>query len=94
MLRIKRCGVKIKRKDIHYRYFKDHRPWGWLENLISKDNFKVKRILVNPGQSLSLQSHKYRSEHWVVVDGEAKVTIEKIETLLVGQSAYIPAKNS
>ena len=71
--------------------FKDHRPWGWFENLVEKEKFKVKRIVVNPGASLSLQSHKYRSEHWVVVVGTAKVTINGVVTTLKeSESVYVP----
>ena len=58
-------------------YPKDHRPWGWFESLILGNRFQVKRICVKPGAALSLQSHKYRSEHWIVVEGTAKVTIQK-----------------
>ena len=53
-------------------YPKDHRPWGWFESLILGNRFQVKRICVKPGAALSLQSHKYRSEHWIVVEGTAK----------------------
>ena len=75
---------------------KDHRPWGFFETLILSDSFQVKRIVVNPGASLSLQSHKYRSEHWIVVVGTAKVTVgetvETVECQLVheNESVYIP----
>ena len=70
---------------------KDHRPWGWFESLILSDCFQVKRICVNPGASLSLQSHKFRSEHWIVVEGVAKVTIEdRVELVEAGQSVYVP----
>ena len=71
---------------------KDMRPWGWFEVLESKEFFKVKKINVNPGAALSLQSHRYRNEHWVIVKGEAKVKIDNQEkTLLSGESIYIPA---
>ena len=70
---------------------KDHRPWGWFESLILSDCFQVKRICVNPGAALSLQSHKYRSEHWIVVEGTAKVTIDEDRKLVTeGQSVYVP----
>ena len=70
---------------------KDHRPWGWFESLVVGDRFKVKRIHVLPGAALSLQSHNHRSEHWIVVEGMAKVTVEDSVTVLTeGQSAYIP----
>lgn len=70
---------------------KDHRPWGWFESLILSDCFQVKRICVNKGAALSLQSHKYRSEHWIVVNGVAKITINDQVTILeTGQSVYVP----
>ncbi|SFB04239.1 mannose-1-phosphate guanylyltransferase/mannose-1-phosphate guanylyltransferase / mannose-6-phosphate isomerase [Poseidonocella pacifica] len=69
----------------------DHRPWGWYETLILADRFQVKRIHVDPGASLSLQSHHHRSEHWIVVAGTAKVTVDDKVTLLTeNQSVYIP----
>lgn len=59
---------------------KDNRPWGTWEVLDAGDNFCVKRICVTPGNILSLQSHNFRSEHWIIVKGEAVVTLgeEKI----------------
>lgn len=70
---------------------KDHRPWGWFETLTIRGRFQVKRIHVKPGAALSLQSHHHRSEHWVVVEGTAKVTIgEETRLLSEGQSVYIP----
>ena len=70
---------------------KDHRPWGWFETLIDRGNFKVKLIYVKPGGALSLQSHKHRSEHWVVVQGRALVTIGSNEASIISdQSVYIP----
>ncbi|NNK17428.1 MAG: mannose-1-phosphate guanylyltransferase/mannose-6-phosphate isomerase [Sulfitobacter sp.] len=75
---------------------KDHRPWGFFETLILSESFQVKRIVVNPGAALSLQSHKHRSEHWIVVVGTAKVTVgETKESLNVqmvheNESVYIP----
>tara|TARA_A100001015_G_scaffold290246_1_gene363025 strand:+ start:2638 stop:4065 length:1428 start_codon:yes stop_codon:yes gene_type:complete len=72
---------------------KDHRPWGWFESLILTSRFQVKRIHVLPGSALSLQSHNHRSEHWIVVEGTAKVTVDKSVTLLTeGQSVYIPLR--
>jgi mannose-1-phosphate guanylyltransferase/mannose-6-phosphate isomerase len=70
---------------------KDHRPWGWFESLALGDRFQVKRIQVNPGAALSLQSHHHRAEHWIVVQGTAKVTLGETETLVSeNQSVYIP----
>lgn len=70
---------------------KDHRPWGWFETLALDGRFQVKRIVVHPGAALSLQSHHHRSEHWIVVQGTARVTVDA-EVKLVGenQSVYIP----
>ena len=53
------------------------RPWGWYKNIEEKDGYKVKVICVNIGQKLSLQSHNHRSEHWVIVKGQAKVQVGK-----------------
>lgn len=70
---------------------KDHRPWGWFESLVIGERFQVKRIVVHPGAALSLQSHHHRSEHWIVVEGTAKVTIdEDIKLVSENQSVYIP----
>lgn len=70
---------------------KDHRPWGWYESLLIGGRFQVKRITVLPGASLSLQSHFHRSEHWIVVEGTARVTLnETVSLLSENQSVYIP----
>ena len=70
---------------------KDYRPWGWFERLALGSHFQVKSICVNPHAALSLQSHKYRSEHWIVVEGTAKVTVNKdIRLLNEGESTYVP----
>jgi len=70
---------------------KDHRPWGWFETLAISDRFQVKRIYVHPGAALSLQSHHHRSEHWVVVKGTAKVTVnDEVRLIGEGASVYIP----
>ncbi|MBK8993542.1 MAG: mannose-1-phosphate guanylyltransferase/mannose-6-phosphate isomerase [Gammaproteobacteria bacterium] len=68
-----------------------YRPWGSYESLVESDRFQVKRIIVNPGQQLSLQMHHHRAEHWVVVKGTARVTHGEQETMLgEDQSTYIP----
>ena len=70
---------------------KDHRPWGWFESLVMADRFQVKRIFVHPGAALSLQSHHHRAEHWIVVEGTAKVTIDDtVKLVSENQSVYIP----
>ena len=72
-------------------FIKDYRPWGSFEILSEGIGFKVKKIIVNPGASLSLQSHKHRSEHWVVVQGLALVTIdESVIVIREGESTYVP----
>ncbi len=68
-----------------------HRPWGWYDSIDSGPRFQVKRILVKPGASLSLQKHHHRAEHWIVVTGTAEVTVgEKVILLTENQSTYIP----
>lgn len=70
---------------------RDHRPWGWFESLARGGRFQVKRIVVHPGAALSLQSHHHRAEHWIVVQGTAKVTIDQEESLLSeNESVYVP----
>ena len=70
---------------------RDHRPWGWYESIALGPCFQVKRIVVNPGAALSLQSHNHRAEHWVVVEGTAKVTIDsEVKIVTENQSVYIP----
>ncbi len=72
-------------------YPRFHRPWGWYETLCIGDRFQVKRIMVKPGASLSLQSHLHRSEHWVVVAGTARVTLgEEVRLVSENESVYIP----
>jgi mannose-1-phosphate guanylyltransferase / mannose-6-phosphate isomerase len=67
------------------------RPWGWYDSLDEGEQFKVKRIQVKPGASLSLQMHHHRAEHWIVVKGIAEVTNgNKVFTLNENQSTYIP----
>jgi mannose-1-phosphate guanylyltransferase/mannose-6-phosphate isomerase len=71
------------------------RPWGWYDTIDQGDRFKVKRIQVKPGASLSLQMHHHRAEHWVVVKGTAKITNgEKVITLIENQSTYIPKQQT
>jgi mannose-1-phosphate guanylyltransferase / mannose-6-phosphate isomerase len=70
---------------------KVHRPWGWYDSIDEGERFKVKRINVKPGASLSLQKHAHRAEHWIVVKGVAEVTCdEKVLILKENQSTYIP----
>ena len=75
----------------HTLYRQVHRPWGWYDSIDSGPRFQVKRIMVKPGASLSLQKHHHRAEHWIVVSGTAEVTNGDQVTLLTeNQSTYIP----
>jgi mannose-1-phosphate guanylyltransferase/mannose-6-phosphate isomerase len=68
-----------------------HRPWGYYESIDLGERFQVKRIVVIPGGILSLQKHRHRAEHWVVVRGTAEVTIgEKVSAVHENESVYIP----
>ena len=90
---VKRVVTKLKENGIQQAEVspKDHRPWGWFEILATQGRFQVKRIFVNPGAALSLQSHNHRSEHWIVVEGTIRVTVnDKIQLLSEGQSVFIP----
>lgn len=70
---------------------KVHRPWGWYDSVDAGARFQVKRILVKPGASLSLQMHHHRAEHWIVVKGTAQVTCGERQFLLTeNESTYIP----
>lgn len=70
---------------------RDNRPWGYFETLSLGERFQVKRIVVKPGAALSLQSHVHRSEHWIVVQGSANVTVDKeVKLVAENQSVYIP----
>lgn len=72
-------------------YPRFHRPWGWYETLCLDSRFQVKRIMVKPGGVLSLQSHRHRSEHWIVVAGTAEVTIgEDVKLVTENEGVYIP----
>ena len=72
----------------------NYRPWGHYENLLERDDHKIKELVINPGERLSLQKHQHRAEHWTVVSGDALVTIgEKEIPIKPGQSVDI-AKGS
>ena len=72
------------------QHIKDYRPWGWFESLVNTPGYQVKRLNVYPGAALSLQSHQYRSEHWVVVYGNATVVRgNDVLLLATNESIYI-----
>lgn len=79
---------KRKEKNIHRKVV---RPWGWYDSIDEGERFKVKRIQVKPGASLSLQMHHHRAEHWIVVKGVAEITNgSEVFFLHENQSTYIP----
>lgn len=90
---VKKAVAALKDKGARQAetFLRDHRPWGWFETLALADRFQVKRIVVKPGAALSLQSHFHRAEHWIVVSGTAKVTVDDKVTLVTeNQSIYVP----
>jgi mannose-1-phosphate guanylyltransferase/mannose-6-phosphate isomerase len=83
--------LKASNRTEHSLHRVVHRPWGSYDSLESRDRFQVKRIVVKPGASLSLQKHHHRAEHWIVVSGTAEVTCdEKVFLLAENESTYIP----
>ncbi|MEB0136939.1 mannose-1-phosphate guanylyltransferase/mannose-6-phosphate isomerase [Actimicrobium sp. CCC2.4] len=86
------AGLKAKGHEAHKMHRTAHRPWGTYTVLEEGNGFKIKRIEVKPGASLSLQMHYHRSEHWIVVNGMAKVVNGEKEFLVnTNESTYIPA---
>ncbi|MDO8464706.1 MAG: mannose-1-phosphate guanylyltransferase/mannose-6-phosphate isomerase [Gallionella sp.] len=84
--------LKAKGHDAHKLHRTVHRPWGTYTLLEEGPRFKIKRIEVKPGASLSLQMHHHRSEHWIVVSGVAKVVNGNLELFVnTNESTYIPA---
>jgi len=83
--------LKARGQTLADSHRKVHRPWGWYDSIDTGERFQVKRIVVNPGASLSMQMHHHRAEHWVVVRGTAEVTNgEKIMLLSENESTFIP----
>jgi mannose-1-phosphate guanylyltransferase/mannose-6-phosphate isomerase len=79
---------KREEKNLHRKVA---RPWGWYDSVDEGERFKVKRIQVKPGASLSLQMHHHRAEHWIVVKGEAEITNgDQVMILKENQSTFIP----
>ena len=90
---VKNIVKLLKEKKISQgnQHLKCYRPWGDYESLIKEKNWQVKLLKVKPGEKLSLQKHRQRSEHWVVVSGIAKVEIDGKETIMrENQSSFIP----
>jgi len=75
----------------HVSHLRVYRPWGWYQGIDAGARFQVKRLMLKPGAKLSLQRHRRRAEHWVVVSGKARVTRERdVFELFPNQSTYIP----
>ena len=86
--------LKAQGHEVYKLHRTVHRPWGTYTVLEEGDHFKIKRIVVKPGASLSLQMHHHRSEHWIVVQGMAKVVNGEDSFLVrINESTYIPAGN-
>ena len=84
--------LKAQGRDSHAVHPQVHRPWGSYEGIAQGARFQVKCIIVNPGEKLSLQMHHHRAEHWVVVSGTARVTVDgKVTLLQENESTYVPA---
>jgi mannose-1-phosphate guanylyltransferase len=83
--------IKKENRSESKNHRRVYRPWGNYDSIDFGENFQVKKITVNPRSKLSLQKHKYRSEHWVIVKGTALVTCgDKVFSLEKNQSTYIP----
>ncbi len=83
--------LKGRESDLHHIHLTAHRPWGTYTILEKNDKYKIKRIVVKPGKRLSLQKHFHRSEHWIVVEGTAIVTVGDTERVVrPNESTYIP----
>jgi mannose-1-phosphate guanylyltransferase/mannose-6-phosphate isomerase len=90
---LKRMVAKLKATapEVTESHVKVHRPWGSYQSVDNGDRHQVKRIIVKPGGRLSLQKHHHRSEHWIVVRGAARVTVnELVKTVHENESIYIP----
>jgi mannose-1-phosphate guanylyltransferase/mannose-6-phosphate isomerase len=84
-------ALQQQKREEHTLHRKVHRPWGWYDSIDEGGRFKVKRIQVRPGASLSLQKHHHRAEHWIVVTGTAEIVCGNTKLLLSeNQSTYIP----
>ncbi|HXN07993.1 MAG TPA: mannose-1-phosphate guanylyltransferase/mannose-6-phosphate isomerase [Nitrospiria bacterium] len=83
--------IKKGKSEEHLVHTTVYRPWGSYTVLEKNERYKIKRLLINPGGKLSLQMHRHRTEHWVVVSGTAKVTCgEKVYEIHTNESTYIP----
>src|SRR6202166_124100 len=90
---LKRLVARLKTvaPQVTEEHLKVHRPWGSYQSVDNGDRYQVKRIVVKPGGRLSLQKHHHRSEHWIVVRGAARVTVNELaKTVDANESIYVP----
>jgi mannose-1-phosphate guanylyltransferase/mannose-6-phosphate isomerase len=90
---VKEVVARLERegRGEHASHARVYRPWGYYESVDGGDRFKVKRLMVKPGQALSLQRHRKRAEHWVVVSGRARVEKDgEVHEVLENESIFIP----
>jgi mannose-1-phosphate guanylyltransferase/mannose-6-phosphate isomerase len=84
-------SLDAKKRSEHVSHSRVYRPWGYYESIDAGPRFQVKRLMVKPGEALSLQMHHHRAEHWVVVSGTARVTRgDEVLTISENESTYIP----
>ena len=83
--------LKASERNEHQVHREVYRPWGQYDSIDHGDRYQVKRITVKPGQKLSVQMHHHRAEHWIVVKGTARVTLDGQDRLLTeNESIYLP----
>lgn len=83
--------IKAASRSECFQHREVYRPWGKYDSIDNGERYQVKRITVKPGAKLSVQMHHHRAEHWIVVSGTAKVTINEVESFITeNQSVYIP----
>lgn len=84
-------SIRNRGRSEHHTHREVYRPWGKYDSIDTGDRYQVKRLTVNPGEGISLQMHHHRAEHWIVVAGTARVTInDNIRLLGENESIYIP----
>lgn len=91
---VKKVVDELKKRNLHHfrQHSASYRPWGKICDIDSGPHFQVRKIIVRPGEGLSVQRHLHRAEHWVVVSGTAKVNVDDKEFFLSeNQSTFIPA---
>lgn len=83
--------LKLQQRTEYISHREVFRPWGKFDSIDQGERYKVKKIIVKPGEGLSLRMHHHRSEHWIVLSGTAKVTLgDKTKLVTANESIYIP----